>query len=55
VIPLIIFTSDRQKMGEFVNRDGSRSRGLRQNHRGLNVKFLADFFGLTASIQALFN
>lgn len=57
VIPLIIFTSDRQKMGEFVNPVWIKVLAwvTAAIIVALNVKFLADFFGITATIQALFN
>jgi len=57
VIPLIIFTSDRQKMGQFVNPVWIKILAwiTAAIIVALNVKFLADFFGLTARIQALFN
>jgi manganese transport protein len=57
VIPLIIFTSDRQKMGEFANPGWLKVLAwvTAAIIVALNVKFLADFFGLTAIIQALFN
>ena len=49
VIPLILFTSDRRKMGEFVNALWMKI--LAWVVAGviviLNVKFLLDFFGLT--------
>jgi manganese transport protein len=49
VIPLILFTSDRRKMGEFVNALWMKI--LAWLVAGvivlLNVKFLLDFFGLT--------
>jgi manganese transport protein len=57
VIPLIIFTSDRQKMGEFANPGWIKVLAwiTAAIIVALNVKFLADFFGLTATAQALFN
>jgi manganese transport protein len=49
VIPLILFTNDRRKMGEFVNALWTKI--LAWLVAGiiviLNVKFLLDFFGLT--------
>jgi manganese transport protein len=49
VIPLVIFTSDRRKMGEFVNPPWVKI--LAWLVAGviviLNVKFLMDFFGIT--------
>lgn len=50
VIPLIVFTSDRRKMGEFVIPIWMKT--LAWLTAGiivtLNVKYLADFFGVTA-------
>jgi manganese transport protein len=52
VIPLIIFTSDRRKMGEFVAPLWVRilawlTAGIIVS---LNAKYLADFFGITALV-----
>lgn len=52
VIPLVIFTSDRVKMGEFVNPPWVKllawtTAGIIV---GLNVKYLCDFSGLTAAL-----
>jgi manganese transport protein len=56
VIPLVMFTSDRRKMGEFVS-----SRWLQTLAWitvtiivVLNVKYLADWFGITAWMAKLF-
>jgi len=53
----IIFTSDRQKMGEFANPGWIKVLAwvTAAIIVALNVKFLADFFGITATIQGLFN
>ena len=49
VIPLILFTSDRRKMGEFVNRLWMKILAwiVATIIVVLNVKFLLDFFGIT--------
>jgi manganese transport protein len=49
VIPLILFTSDRRKMGEFVNRPWLQVLAwvTAAVIVCLNAKLLADFFGLT--------
>jgi manganese transport protein len=49
VIPLILFTSDRRKMGEFVNALWMKILAwlVAATIVILNVKFLLDFFGLT--------
>lgn len=56
VIPLVIFTSDRRKMGEFVNPHWVKI--LAWTTAGiiviLNVKFLLDFLGLSRLIGRLF-
>ncbi len=56
VIPLVMFTSDREKMGEFVNPLWIKilawiTSGLIVS---LNLKFLLDFAGVTAWITRLF-
>ena len=50
VIPLIVFTSDRKKMGEFVSPMWVKVLAwvTATIIVVLNVKLLADFFGLTA-------
>src|SRR3954469_11087465 len=56
VIPLIIFTNDRRKMGEFANPPWVKI--LAWITAGiivlLNVKFLSDFTGLTGLLTKLF-
>ena len=56
VIPLIIFTNDRRKMGEFVNPPWIKI--LAWITAGiivlLNVKFLSDFTGLSGLLAKLF-
>jgi manganese transport protein len=56
VIPLILFTSDRRKMGEFVIPLWLKT--LAWITAGiivtLNVKYLLDFFGVTALLARLF-
>jgi manganese transport protein len=56
VIPLVIFTSDRRKMGQFVNPKWIQV--LAWTTAGtiviLNIKFLLDFSGLTALFSRLF-
>ena len=49
VIPLILFTSDRRKMGEFVNALWMKILAwlVASIIVILNVKFLLDFFGIT--------
>ena len=49
VIPLILFTSDRRKMGEFVNALWMKILAwlVASIIVVLNVKFLLDFFGIT--------
>jgi manganese transport protein len=55
VIPLIHFTSDRKKMGEFVN--GRWLKALAWLTAliiaGLNAKLLSDFFGITELVVKL--
>jgi manganese transport protein len=57
VIPLIRFTSDRIKMGEFVNPPWLKV--LAWTTAGiivcLNAKLLADSFGITKAVMKLFN
>ena len=52
VIPLIVFTGDRAKMGEFVNAVWLKvlAWAVALIIAGLNAKLLADFLGLTAWI-----
>jgi manganese transport protein len=56
VIPLIRFTDDREKMGEFANRLWIKV--LAWATAGiiviLNVKYLLDFFGITALVTSWF-
>ena len=51
VIPLIIFTGDRKKMGEFVNSWGMKI--LAWACAGLivilNIKYITDYIGLTGA------
>lgn len=55
VIPLIIFTSDRRKMGEFVNAAWIKVLAWTTAAIivSLNVKYLLDFFGITALFSRL--
>lgn len=57
VIPLILFTSDRRKMGEFVNRSWMKITAwvVAAIIVVLNVKLLADFFGITDLVMKLFS
>ena len=50
VIPLILFTSSRRKMGEFVNPRWIQGLAwiVAVIIIALNLKLLSDFFGLTA-------
>jgi manganese transport protein len=56
VVPLIVFTSDRAKMGEFANKP--LTNVLAWIVAGviivLNVKLLCDTFGITEHVSALF-
>ena len=56
VIPLILFTGDRKKMGEFVNPAWLKILAwtVAAVIVGLNLKLLADFFGLTDAMLKLF-
>jgi len=56
VIPLVVFTSSRQKMGEFVNAAWVKllAWSVAIIIAVLNVKLLADSFGLTALVMKLF-
>ena len=56
VIPLIIFTSDKEKMGEFANAWWMKILAwtVAAIIVALNVKLLADFFGVTAFIASFF-
>ena len=49
VIPLVIFTGDRRKMGEFVNPPWLKALAWTTAILilALNLKLLGDFFGLT--------
>ena len=55
VIPLILFTGDRRKMGEFVNATWMKVTAwvVALVIAVLNVKLLTDFFGLTAWVMKL--
>jgi manganese transport protein len=55
VIPLVLFTSDRVKMGDFVNATWMKvtAWAVALVIAVLNVKLLADFFGLTAWVTRL--
>ncbi len=57
VIPLVRFTSDRNKMGEFVSPPWLKALAwITALFIGcLNAKLLADFFGVTGAIMRLFN
>jgi manganese transport protein len=55
VIPLVMFTGDRHKMGEFVNPVWVKvlawtTAGLIV---GLNVKYLSDYFAITPWLMRL--
>ncbi len=56
VVPLICFTGDRRKMGEFANRPWLKLLGwfTAAIIAGLNLKLLSDFFGLTTLLVGLF-
>lgn len=56
VVPLILFTSDRRKMGHFANRRWVNVLAWTTAALiiGLNAKLLADTFGLTAVVLKLF-
>jgi manganese transport protein len=56
VIPLIIFTSSRKKMGEFVNRPWVKILAWTTAAIivALNVKYLLDFSGITERLAKLF-
>ncbi len=49
VVPLVLFTSDRRKMGEFTNALGTKilAWGVTGIIVALNAKFLMDFCGIT--------
>jgi manganese transport protein len=55
VIPLVLFTSDRRKMGEFVNATWTKviAWSVALVIAALNAKLLADSFGLTQWITKL--
>src|SRR5438552_4059382 len=57
VIPLVRFTSDRQKMGEFANRWWLNALAwiTAALIAGLNAKYLSDTFGLTEAIRQRFH
>lgn len=57
VIPLIIFTSDKKKMGEFANKTWIKILAwiVAIIIVTLNVKLLSDFFGLTDLVMKLFS
>ena len=57
VVPLICFTGDRRKMGEFANRPWLKLLGwfTAAIIAGLNLKLLSDFFGLTTLLVGLFH
>jgi len=57
VIPLIIFTSDKKKMGEFANKTWIKILAwiVAVIIVTLNVKLLSDFFGLTDLVARLFS
>ncbi|OHE79114.1 MAG: divalent metal cation transporter [Verrucomicrobia bacterium RIFCSPLOWO2_12_FULL_64_8] len=56
VVPLVIFTSDRRRMGEFVNAGWMQLLAwtVAVIIGGLNIKLLLDFFGITDRIMELF-
>ncbi|MBI5395804.1 MAG: Nramp family divalent metal transporter [Verrucomicrobia bacterium] len=56
VIPLVKFTGERAKMGEFTNPRWVSALAwlVAAIIVVLNVKFLTDYFGLTASLMSLF-
>ena len=57
VIPLVRFTSDRQKMGEFANRWWLNALAwiTAALIAGLNAKYLSDTLGLTEAIRQRFH
>ena len=57
VIPLILFTSDRRKMGEFANPRWMKitAWAIAIVIVALNAKLLADSFGITKLISSLFS
>src|SRR5215468_3207606 len=56
VVPLVLFTSDRQKMGEFANAPIVKWLAWTTAAIiiALNVKYLSDFCGLTDLFYKLF-
>jgi len=56
VVPLVRFTSDRQKMGEFANRWWLNALAwiTAALIAGLNAKYLSDTLGLTEAIRQRF-
>ncbi len=57
VVPLVRFTSDRQKMGEFANRWWLNALAwiTAALIAGLNAKYLSDTLGLTEVIRRRFH
>lgn len=57
VVPLVLFTSDRQKMGEFVNPPWLKftAGAVALIIALLNLKLIADFFGLTSWVTRLWS
>ena len=57
VIPLILFTSDRRKMGEFANPRWMKitAWAVAIVIVTLNAKLLADSFGITKLFSGLFS
>jgi manganese transport protein len=57
VVPLVRFTSDRQKMGEFANRWWLNALAwiTAALIAGLNAKYLSDTLGLTEAIRQRFH
>lgn len=55
VVPLVVFTSNRGKMGEFVNSRGIKGMAWATAAViiSLNLKYLFDYFGVTAWIMSL--
>ena len=55
VVPLVLFTSDRRKMGDFVNPAWIKvlSWTTAAVIITLNVKYLSDFFGISAWLVSL--
>ena len=57
VVPLIVFTGDRKKMGEFVNPRWLQTLAWITAIiiAALNIKLLFDFFGLTSMLGNWFH